>query len=144
MIIDTPKIYIPPMNYPITDSVGVGAEALALKKSFQSFRYGDTLSSFLMSDHQKFDMLASTWQKETLLSSSSNDIYSNQSYLEIIGMGKKALPYIFSDLSKNPNHWFVALKSITGIDAVQPAHRGDMVRMTQDWISWAKQNSFLS
>lgn len=141
MFIDVPQIYMPTMYYPTVSSAGVGAEALAIKKTFQVVCDQNIVSSFLVTDAQKFSMLASTWEKDTLLISSSSQMFSNESYLQIIGMGEKALPYIFADLNKEPNHWFVALKSITGVDPVSLEHRGDVSKMTEDWLTWAHENN---
>jgi len=124
-------------------SMGVGTEASALNKSLSAL-YSNGLSSFLATDSQKFDMLASTWKKDTMVMSSSTDMFSNESYLQIIGMGKKALPFIFSELRKEPNHWFVALKSITGIDPVPKEYRGNILKMSELWLAWAKDNHYYS
>lgn len=129
--------------YPATMfSMGVGTEASALNKSLSAL-YANGLSSFLATDSQKFDMLASTWKKDTIVMSSPTDMFSNESYLQIIGMGKKALPFIFSELKKEPNHWFVALKSITGIDPVLQENRGDILKMTEVWLAWGKENHYI-
>ncbi len=60
-------------------------------------------------DFLKFRNLSDKWKEETLLTSSVNEIESNPSYLEIIKMGKKVLPYIFQDLKSDPTFWFSSL-----------------------------------
>ena len=87
---------------------------------------------------EKFEHLASQWEEETAFLSSITAICAHPAYQQIIGMGVDALPFIFADLSREPNHWFWALKSITGADPVSPEHRGNMVAMTTAWLEWAK------
>ena len=139
MLTQMPQLYISPVY---TFSVEVGSEASALKDSLMTLR-NDNLSSFFTTDDKKFSMLASTWEKDTQAISSSIDMFSNESYLQIIGMGRKALPFIFSELKKEPNHWFLALKSITGIDPVKKEDRGNVLKMTESWLAWAKENRYI-
>jgi len=55
---------------------------------------GSTFKDLKVSEEDfiKFHNLVDVWKEETLLTSSVNEIESNKSYLEIIDMGKKALP----------------------------------------------------
>lgn len=84
------------------------------------------------------------WKKDTQLSSSISEIILNQSYLEIIGMGKKVLPYIFQDLEHNDAHWFSALRDITGCSPVKQSHRGNIKLMKEDWLKWGEENGYIT
>jgi hypothetical protein len=64
-------------------------------------------------------------------------------YQEIIGMGRDALPLILEALQHEVDHWFWALRSITGVDPVIPEHRGQLPAMASDWIGWAKNQGIL-
>jgi hypothetical protein len=64
-------------------------------------------------------------------------------YQEIIGMGRDALPLILFELERKVDHWFWALRSITGIDPVRPEHRGDLNAMAADWIRWGSNQGIL-
>jgi len=57
-------------------------------------------------------------------------------------MGPAALPLIFKELRREPDHWFWALKAITNKDPVPEDHRGRMKLMAEDWLRWAEQNGF--
>jgi len=130
-------------NYQVYQtSYGVGEETLKTQQSIRSLCNGNQLSFFLIDDEQKFNMLASTWERNTRMMSSSSDMFLNESYLNIIGMGEKALPFIFLEMQKEPNHWFLALKSITGVDPVLPVDRGNIAKMTETWIKWGKDNNY--
>lgn len=91
----------------------------------------------------KFHNLAKIWKEETKFSSFTNNITQHPAYLEIIGMGKEAIPYILRDLSVEPSHWFVALRTITGISPIKPSHRGNINKMSEDWITWGKENGYI-
>lgn len=94
-------------------------------------------------DFRKFRNLAEKWKEETLLISSVNEIESNQSYLEIIDMGRKALPYIFQDLKSEMTMWFPALEAITAHNPVKPSHRGIIKLMREDWLKWGEENGYI-
>mgnify|MGYP001577891552 CR=1 FL=1 len=90
-----------------------------------------------------FYSLADEWKNATRLSSSMIDICMHPAYQHIIGMGKGVLPLIFSELERQPDYWFWALKAITGYDPVKPHQRGNIPEMTKMWLKWAKENLYL-
>lgn len=94
-------------------------------------------------DFIKFHKLAKIWKEETLLTSSVYEIESNKSYLEIIDMGKKALPLIFQDLKYEHMFWFSALEGITGFDPIERSHRGIVKLMTEDWLKWGEEHGYI-
>jgi len=57
-------------------------------------------------------------------------------------MGDAALPLIFQELRREPDHWFWALKAITGEDPVAESDRGRLDKMTTAWLKWAEQNGY--
>ena len=94
-------------------------------------------------DKGKFMELTRQWQTDTAASSSITEKSMHPAYQQIIGMGRKALPYIFSELKSAPHHWFWALKAITGKDPVKPEHRGNLKAMSEDWLAWAEETKLL-
>lgn len=94
-------------------------------------------------DESKFMELTKQWQTDTAASSSITEKSMHPAYQQIIGMGEKALPYIFSELKSAPHHWFWALKAITGEDPVKPEHRGNLKAMSEDWLAWAEETKLL-
>jgi hypothetical protein len=91
--------------------------------------------------HQ-FEQLAAQWRQETGHLSMMNDIVLNRSYQQIIGMGKPAIALILQDLKKAPDHWFWALRSITGENPIQPDDRGRLQKMTEAWLEWGRQHGY--
>ncbi len=86
----------------------------------------------------RFYGLGRQWRQETLLSSSVTEITSSPAYREIVDMGWQIVPYILSDLRENPDHWFTALREITGANPVPPQNRGNLAAMADDWLAWAE------
>lgn len=88
---------------------------------------------------EKFKELLIKWKAETLFSSSITQIINNDSYLEIIKMGKKIVPFILRELEKEPNHLFFALRMITNEDPISDEDRGDLEKMAKAWVRWGKE-----
>lgn len=88
--------------------------------------------------HEKFERLADRWRRETVFQSSVHQMATHPSYQEIIGIGRDAIPLLLQELESNPDHWFWALRSITGIDPVPPKDRGHVRAMTDAWLEWGR------
>lgn len=92
---------------------------------------------------RKFQDLSSRWRRETALHSSVTAIAMHPAYQQIIGLGERALPLIFGELHRAPDHWFWALQAITGENPVPDDHAGDLDAMTNDWLSWGDAHGCL-
>lgn len=91
----------------------------------------------------KFNVLASTWRRETALQSSVTTLAMHPAYQQIIGLGELGLPLIFQELRREPDHWFWALQAITGENPVSEENAGDLEAMASDWLAWAKAHDYL-
>ncbi len=89
-----------------------------------------------MDNYKKFNQLKQRWIEETKFYSSISEIVMHPAYQSIIGMGEIAIPFIIQEMAVRPNHWFGALKSITGEDPVSFDERGQMDKMTYVWLRW--------
>jgi uncharacterized protein (DUF433 family) len=85
----------------------------------------------------EFEALACQWKDATRYSSSTTEISTHPAYQRIIGMGRGVLPLIVRQLRQSPDHWFWALKALTGEDPVSPTDRGNISAMTEAWLEWA-------
>lgn len=102
---------------------------------------GDVFASTdLSSVEKRFHRLVAEWKDATRFVSSIHDMVCQPAYLQIIGMGKDALPLLVNELRREPDHWFVALQAITGANPIPPAVQGDVEEMTRAWLSWAEKN----
>lgn len=83
------------------------------------------------------------WQRETMFSSSSEEMILHRAYQRIIGLGKPALPFIFEQLQKDTGPWSFALEAITGEDPVSAEDIGDQEAIANAWLKWAKLNGYI-
>lgn len=91
----------------------------------------------------RFLTLKTEWEDNTAYLSSMTKIVIHPAYQQIIGMGQIAIPLILLEMEKKPDHWFWALRSITGEDPVLPEHRGRLRQMTEDWLRWGRKNGYI-
>lgn len=108
-----------------------------LYKSLNSNTDNSTIKS-------KFKKLMNEWKEDTLFISDISKICTHSSYQQIIGMGENVIPLIISELKSNPDHWFWALKAITGKDPVPEEKKGNIREMSNIWIEWYAKQGFKS
>ncbi|MCH7922920.1 MAG: hypothetical protein IH975_07815 [Nitrospinae bacterium] len=92
---------------------------------------------------RRFQQLVDRWSKETINMSSIAARVAHPAYLEIIGMGDKAVPLLLSELEKRPNHWFLALTAITTENPIPEEARGRFKEMTEAWLEWGRKNNYI-
>ena len=97
----------------------------------------------LEQSEREFSRLTEEWRVATALTSSLTEMSAHPAYQRIVGMGRLALPMIFRELSSEPDHWFWALKAITGCDPVPPSHRGNIDLMAADWLAWGRSRGYV-
>jgi len=90
-----------------------------------------------------FRSLADCWRRETAVLSSITAKAMHPAYQQIIGMGPSAVPLILRELRRRLDHWFWALKAITGEEPVPPEDAGDMERMREAWLRFGEQRRYL-
>jgi hypothetical protein len=82
------------------------------------------------------------WKKETRFLSSSNAMFENENYQEIIKLGWAAVPHIINQLREKPDHLLWALQIITKVCPVKKEHIGHLDDMTADYIEWYDNFNF--
>ena len=92
----------------------------------------------------EFDRLAAQWKHDTRFHSSSTIIEEHPAYQAIIAMGQDAIPLILADLQQSMDHWFMALRSITGESPVRYEDRGKVSAMTESWLLWGRQHGYIA
>jgi hypothetical protein len=92
---------------------------------------------------RRFRDLANVWQAEVAHLSSTTARVNHTAYREIIALGPVVVPLLLRELAKSPNHWFAALRAITGADPVPPSERGRVDPMTEAWIRWGRDHGYL-
>jgi hypothetical protein len=105
-----------------------------------------TLASVVQreSGFEKFQRLTKQWRDERDQKTSVSDMVMHPAYQQIIGMGREATPFILRELSQEvePDHWFWALKAITGEDPVPPESRGKIFEMASAWLRWGREKGY--
>jgi hypothetical protein len=95
----------------------------------------------MVDDHAQFAQLLLEWHKERGITSSITKMAMCPSYQKIIGMGEKAIHLILRQMENEgdePDMWFWALRVLTNTDPVPEDARGNIVRMSQAWLNWAR------
>ena len=104
----------------------------------------EELSAILEQDVEaRFNDLAEEWASETAHLSMMSNIVLHRSYQEIIGLGRDVLPLILKRLSVEPNHWFWALRAISGEDPVPAADVGRFDAMRRAWLQWGRSRGLI-
>jgi hypothetical protein len=89
-----------------------------------------------------FRRLTIEWKSQAEYLSSPTAIAALPAYQAIIAMGAAAVPHILDELRREPDHWFVALRRITGEDPVPEVARGNVDLMAQAWLRWGRSHGF--
>lgn len=87
-------------------------------------------------DWLKFQRLVKQWRVERGARSSITEAVLCPAYQSVIGMGPTVVPFILAQLESegdDPDHWFWALKAITGADPVNDHDRGNLRLMALAW-----------
>jgi hypothetical protein len=89
---------------------------------------------------ERFRRLAAEWHKAVAHQSSTTLRNNHPAYREIIGMGLDVVPLLLRDLEQNETHWFCALREITGASPIPKSAAGDVPKMVESWLCWAKDH----
>ena len=97
---------------------------------------------------ETFDRLVTQWRNETGMASSISKKVKDPNYQAIMEMGFPVVRLILRDLQKGPDHWFVALRTITGQDPI-PVKLGvtqqtvTFQEAVDAWIDWGKRRGLI-
>lgn len=91
---------------------------------------------------EQFTRLAAVWREETYPLSSSRQIIAHPAYQAIIALGSAVVPLLLRELEREPDHWFAALRTLTGANPVPVEQQGQIAAMAQTWICWGKEQGY--
>lgn len=91
---------------------------------------------------ERFRRLEAIWLAEVGHQSSTTKLIHHPAFQEIIALGQAVVPNMLQDLADRPRLWVWALPEITGADPVPTCDRGDIAKMTEGWLHWAKANEY--
>jgi hypothetical protein len=90
---------------------------------------------------ETFRTLVQRWRSDTGHLSIVQQKVMNRTYLEIIGLGRPALPLLLRELRERPAHWFLALSSIARENPVRPGASFD--EAVKDWLAWGRDRELI-
>lgn len=90
----------------------------------------------------RFDRLAREWRSQKAPGMSLIEMATTPAYQTIIGMGPSAIPFILRELTLKLDHWFWALKAISGEDPVPEQDRGNLAKMRKAWLKWGEKHGY--
>src|SRR4029453_13734865 len=82
--------------------------------------------------------LEAVWDAETAHLSAVDEIVNHPAFRQIVGLGEPVVPFLLRALERAPGLWVWALPEITGANPVPAADRGNLARMSETWLRWAK------
>ncbi len=91
---------------------------------------------------ERFRNLVAEWKAARGYEASINKWARLPAYREIIALGKEVIPLLLRELEHTPDHWFWALKELTGANPVTPESRGDVMEMARCWVRWGKEQGY--
>jgi hypothetical protein len=92
---------------------------------------------------RRFRELVDEWQAAVAPLSSTSARVQHPAYRQIIALGPAVVPLLLRELERRPNHWFAALRTLTGADPVALADRGHLGSMAAAWVKWGKERGHL-
>jgi hypothetical protein len=88
----------------------------------------------------EFERLAAEWHKAVGHHSSTTVRNNHPAYQKIIALGPAVVPLLLRDMEENCTHWSYALRQITGANPIPPSSAGNIPKMAEAWLGWAKDN----
>ncbi len=90
---------------------------------------------------QTFQELVVRWRADTRVWSSVTKMVLHPAYQRIIGLGSPAVPLLLRELERAPDHWFWALRAITGEDPAAAESTFDAAAAA--WLRWGRERDLL-
>lgn len=135
----TEERYVPADPQSPNKPLFTGSSQLLVARLVARSHYYLPLSRQRQSVAERFRELVGIWKAGTAPLSSATEMAMHPAYQQIIGLGRDAVPLLLRELQREPDHWFWALKAITGVDPVEPRQRGQIREMTEAWLRWARE-----
>jgi len=84
------------------------------------------------------------WKAETITVSSITDIFANENYRRILGLGRSAVGPILDELQNDPSiRLLTALREITGENPTPREQRSSLQGIADCWLEWGKKHKYI-
>jgi hypothetical protein len=90
-----------------------------------------------------FSKLVAEWTTAVASLCSMTTRTQHPAYQKIIALGQAAVPLLLRELEERPNHWFAALRTLTGVNPVPLSERGKIDLMAKAWLRWGEEHGYL-
>lgn len=90
----------------------------------------------------RFKSLVAQWKKARGHSASINAWAKLPAYRSIIEIGPAVIPLLLRELERETDHWFWALKELTGENPVTAESRGNVAEMAKCWLQWGREKGY--
>ncbi len=87
----------------------------------------------------RFRRLVTQWRAETYYLSSVAAKSKHPAFMEIVGMGESAVPWIIAELRNHRDFLFVALHLIVKDGPMPVGSEGEPHKLIDEWLQWAKR-----
>ena len=91
---------------------------------------------------REFQRLSDEWKSSRGPATTVTAMVRHPAYQAIVQLGEPAIPLLMRELEQQPDHWFAALRAITGANPVHEDELGDVTRMAESWIEWGRANGY--
>ena len=91
----------------------------------------------------EFGQLVHEWKSGRRRGADVARMIKHPAYERIIGMGRPAIPLILKELEREVDHWFPALREITGFSPIPEESKGNLAKMRQAWLDWGKSEAYI-
>ena len=122
------------------------AETTAYGTEFRMFFVAPEAVAMAVQEAEiKFQSLVEAWRLERGAKASITEAAMCPAYQSLLGMGPDVVPLLLKQLRSEgdkPDHWFWALKAITGADPVSANDRGNLKRMAAAWLEWGSLQGY--
>ena len=130
------------LTFPLEDDLDQALDAISARTGRDKAHLLGAAVRHYVQAEQRFLDLAEWWRRETGHLSSIAARSAHPAYQAIIRMGEEAIPLLLRELERRPDHWFMALHSITGDNPVPDEDAGRLSRMTAAWLEWGKDHGY--
>jgi len=93
-----------------------------------------------------FHRLVADWKAARGHVASINKWVRLPEYRQIIELGREhkdeVVSLLLTELEERLDHWFWALKELTGVNPVAAEDRGDVPAMAACWVRWGREHGF--
>lgn len=91
----------------------------------------------------EFARLVSSWKTGRHRRFDVAQMVEHPDYQRIVEMGELAVPLILEELEREVDHWFPALRQLTGASPVPEESKGNLAKMRDAWLGWGRDEDYI-